>query len=68
MKKEDYASLQKLSMDELVKRLAVARREKASLTMSSRVGQEKNSSLVRIARRNVARIQTAISEKELLAV
>lgn len=71
MKKEDYSSLEKLSRSDLLKKLEVSRRESASVKMNARVGQEKNTSRVRMARKNIARIQTAISEverKELLAV
>ena len=71
MKKEDFASLEKLSLVDLLKKLEVSRRVFASIKMNARVGQEKNTSNVRVARKNIARIQTAISgveRKELLAV
>ncbi len=71
MKKEDYASLEKMTISELLKKLEIARRDSASIKINARVGQEKNTSTVRMARKNVARIQTAISaveKKELLAV
>lgn len=68
MKKEDSTALDSLSLEELFKKLEVVRRESASIKMSARVGQEKNTSTVRMARKNVARIQTAISKKNFLAV
>lgn len=68
MKKEDSTALDSLSLEELLKKLEIARRESASLKMNARVGQEKNTSSVRIARKNVARIQTAISKKNFLEV
>lgn len=50
-----------MAKENLEKKLSEARYDLASVRLASRVGQEKNTSKVRVARRNVARILTEIN-------
>lgn len=62
------ANISSLSFEELSKALLVAQREVAKLRMELRMGQLKNTSTYSLAKKEVARISTAISAKKISEV
>lgn len=66
MKNDDFQSLAAMSLEDLRKQLVSARRDLVEVRMNARVGQEKNTARVNSFRKAVARLQTAIRQKELL--
>ncbi len=61
----DLKELRALDTDELRVRLDQANKEMMNLRFQFTMGQQTDTSKIRIARRNVARIQTLLREREL---
>ena len=59
--------LREMSDDELMDRLAEVKQDVFTLRFQIATGQAENSSLLRIARRDVARIHTILREREIAA-
>ena len=59
--------LREMSDDELMDRLAEVKQDVFTLRFQIATGQAENSSLLRIAKRDVARIHTILREREIAA-
>ena len=59
--------LRELSDDELLDRLAEVKQDVFTLRFQIATGQAENSSLLRIAKRDVARIHTILRQREIAA-
>ncbi len=59
--------LRDMSDDELMDRLAEVKQDVFTLRFQIATGQAENSSLLRIAKRDVARIHTILREREIAA-
>ncbi len=59
------AELRKKSSEELNKELLERRKEQFNLRMQKKVGQLPKSHLIRIARKDIARLKTVLNEKRL---
>ncbi len=59
--------LRELSDDELLDRLAEVKQDVFTLRFQIATGQAENTSLLRVARRDVARILTILREREIAA-
>lgn len=68
VKNAAMANISSLSLEDLLKALLVAQREVAKLRMELRMGQLKNTSMYSLAKKEVARISTAISAKKISEV
>lgn len=65
VKKTQMTEFVSLSSEEIVKKLAVARREVATMRMELRMGQLKDTAKYSSAKKMVARLMTALSAKKL---
>ncbi|MCX8008452.1 MAG: 50S ribosomal protein L29 [Patescibacteria group bacterium] len=65
MKQKDKELLRKSSLEELKKKLAEVRKELAQTIQERYTKQSKNVRKAKMIRKNIARIQTYIREKEL---
>ena len=59
--------LREMSDDELMDRLAEVKQDVFTLRFQIATGQAENSSLLRIAKRDIARIHTILREREIAA-
>jgi len=57
--------LRKKSADELKQELMALRKEQFNLRMQKKMGQLPKSHLIRIARKDIARLKTVLNEKRL---
>ncbi|OGM10596.1 50S ribosomal protein L29 [Candidatus Woesebacteria bacterium RBG_16_36_11] len=66
MKKKDFESLKEKNISDLKKMVFDKKKETSLLFAKTKAGQEKNTSKMRNIKREIARILTLITEKEII--
>jgi len=66
MKKKDFESLKEKNISDLKKTVFDKKKEISLLFAKTKAGQEKNTSKMRNIKREIARILTLITEKEII--
>ena len=66
MKKKDFESLKEKNIDDLKIMVSNKKKEISLLFAKTKAGQEKNTSKMRNIKRDIARILTLMTEKEII--
>ncbi len=60
------AEIKELTMDELVKKIRIAKQDLADLNFKHSLNQLENPMMIRHLRKEIARMQTIVTEKQML--